>query len=61
LLVATWGVWVPAVAVIYLLPTALQLPLQNVVLCFFTLLVIFMTRRPADPTRKSPSPAPAPA
>lgn len=48
LLVATWGVWVPAVAIIYLLPTALQLPLQNVVLCFFTLLVIFMTRRPEN-------------
>jgi hypothetical protein len=47
LLVATWGVWVPAVAIIYLLPTALQLPLQNVVLCFFTLLVMFMTKRPS--------------
>ncbi len=47
LLVTTWVVWVPAVAVIYLLPTALQLPLQNVVLCFFTLMVIVMTRRPA--------------
>ena len=47
LLVATWGVWVPAVALIYVLPTALQLPLQNVVLCFFTLLVIFMTKREA--------------
>ncbi len=45
LLVATWGVWVPAVALIYVLPTALQLPLQNVVLCFFTLLVVFMTKR----------------
>ena len=53
LLVATWGVWVPAVAIIYLLPTALQLPLQNVVLCFFTLLVIFMTRRP-DPAPVAP-------
>ena len=48
LMVANWGVWVPAVAIIYLLPTALQLPLQNIVLCFFTLLVIFLTRRPAD-------------
>jgi hypothetical protein len=45
LLVTTWVVWVPAVAIIYLLPTALQLPLQNVVLCFFTLLVVFLTRR----------------
>jgi hypothetical protein len=53
LMVANWGVWVPAVAIIYLLPTALQLPLQNIVLCFFTLLVIFITRRPAAP--KSPA------
>ncbi len=52
LLVATWGVWVPAVAIIYLLPTALQLPMQNIVLCFFTLLIIFMSKRP--------EPAPAP-
>jgi len=52
LLVATWSVWVPAVAIIYLLPTALQLPLQNVVLCFFTLMVIFLTKRSPD----TPSP-----
>jgi hypothetical protein len=46
LLVASWGVWVPTVVIIYLLPTALQLPLQNIVCCFFTLIIIFMTRRP---------------
>ncbi len=46
LLVASWGVWVPTVIIIYLLPTALQLPLQNIVCCFFTLIVIYMTRRP---------------
>ncbi|MCU0792455.1 MAG: Mpv17/PMP22 family protein [Opitutaceae bacterium] len=55
LLVTSWVVWVPAVAIIYLLPTALQLPLQNIVCCFFTLLIIFMTKRgpavPADATR----------
>lgn len=45
LLVASWGVWMPAVIIIYLLPTALQLPLQNAVLCFFTLLVMFMSKR----------------
>lgn len=44
LLVASWGVWVPAVVIIYLLPTALQLPMQNIVCCFFTLLIIFMTK-----------------
>ena len=44
-LVATWGIWIPAVAIIYLLPTPLQVPLQNVVVCFFTLLVMFMAKR----------------
>lgn len=47
LLVTSWSVWLPTVVIIYLLPTALQLPLQNIVCCFFTLLIIFMTRRPA--------------
>jgi hypothetical protein len=53
LLVAGWGVWVPAVAIIFQLPTSLQLPLQNLVCCFYTLLVLFLTR-PAEPT---PTPA----
>lgn len=44
LLIANWGVWIPAVAVIYNLPLALQLPLQNLVLCLFVLLVMIMTR-----------------
>ena len=47
LLVANWGVWVPAVAVIYNLPLALQLPLQNLVLCLFVLLVMILTREEA--------------
>jgi hypothetical protein len=38
-LISNLGVWVPAVAVIYAMPTPLQLPLQNIVLCFFTLIV----------------------
>jgi hypothetical protein len=45
-LIANWGIWTPAVAIIYLLPTALQLPMQNIVLCFFTLLLATITRRP---------------
>lgn len=44
LLIAGWSVWLPAVAIIYVLPTALQLPLQNIVCCFFTLLIVFITR-----------------
>ncbi len=38
-LISNLGVWVPAVCIIYALPTPLQLPLQNLVLCFFTLLL----------------------
>jgi hypothetical protein len=44
-LIANFGVWVPAVAIIYALPTPLQLPLQNLVLCFFTLLLAHLNRR----------------
>lgn len=44
-LAATWIVWLPAVAVIYSLPPALQIPLFNIVLCFFSLLYATLTRR----------------
>ncbi len=45
MLISNLGVWVPAVCIIYALPTALQLPLQNLVLCFFTLLVAHISKR----------------
>jgi hypothetical protein len=44
-LISNLGVWVPAVCLIYALPTPLQLPLQNLVLCFFTLLLAHLTLR----------------
>ncbi|MFI5335466.1 MAG: hypothetical protein ACHQ5A_01690 [Opitutales bacterium] len=44
-LLSSFGVWLPAVFIIYALPTPLQLPLQNLVLCFYTLLVAHVTRR----------------
>lgn len=44
-LIANAGVWIPAVAIIYALPTPLQLPLQNLVLFFFTLLLAHLNRR----------------
>lgn len=44
-LMSNFGVWVPAVCIIYALPTPLQLPLQNLVLCFFTLLLAHVIRR----------------
>ncbi|MDD3179066.1 MAG: hypothetical protein PHQ04_01805 [Opitutaceae bacterium] len=47
-LLSNIGVWVPATAIIYTLPTPLQLPLQNVVLFFFTLLLAHLTARRAQ-------------
>ncbi|MEM7576672.1 MAG: Mpv17/PMP22 family protein [Planctomycetota bacterium] len=42
-IVNNWCVWVPAVAVIYTMPLALQLPIQNLVLCFWALVMAFMS------------------
>jgi hypothetical protein len=47
LLCANLGVWLPLVCIIYALPTPLQLPLQNIVLCFFTLMLAHMSHREA--------------
>src|SRR5580698_1175742 len=47
-LISNLGVWVPAVAAIYCLPTPLQLPLQNIVLCFYTLVVAHQIRPDAN-------------
>lgn len=44
-LISNLAVWLPGACIIYALPTPLQLPLQNMVLCFFTLLVAHQTRR----------------
>lgn len=38
-LLSTWLVWIPATAIIYSLPLPLQVPLFNLVLCFFVLLM----------------------
>lgn len=47
-MVSNWGVWLPAVALIYHLPQPLQLPLQNIVVCFWVLLLMFLTARDRD-------------
>lgn len=46
-LLATWSVWIPAVALIYSLPAPLQIPLFNIVLCFYCLLFASLTRKAA--------------
>lgn len=42
-MIANWAVWIPAVTLIYFLPQPLQLPLQNIVACFWVLLLLFIT------------------
>lgn len=42
-LIANWVIWIPAVAMIYGLPIALQLPVQNLILCFWVLILMFFT------------------
>jgi len=38
-IVTNWMIWIPAVSLIYLMPANLQIPLFNLVLCFFVLLL----------------------
>jgi hypothetical protein len=42
-----WMIWIPAVSIIYCLPSDLQIPLFNLVVCFWVLLLTFVARRPA--------------
>ena len=44
-LIATWAVWIPLMAMIYSLPLALQFPLFALALTFWVLLMTYMTNR----------------
>jgi hypothetical protein len=48
ILFSTWMVWLPTAAIVYSLPSALQLPISNLVLCFWCLLLSFISRRTAS-------------
>jgi hypothetical protein len=50
-LMSTWAVWIPAVAIIYSLPAPLQIPLFNLVLCFWVLVLSFISKRPTGDMR----------
>lgn len=41
-LLTNWLVWIPALALVYSLPAALQFPLFSVVMCFFILIVTML-------------------
>lgn len=45
MLISNLGVWTPTVCIIYSLPSALQIPLFNLVLCFFTLLLAHLAKK----------------
>jgi hypothetical protein len=45
---SSWLVWVPAVSIIYCLPSPLQIPLFNLVSCFWALLLSFVSQRSAQ-------------
>ncbi len=50
-LLSIWIVWIPATAIIYSLPLPLQIPLFNLALCFFVLLISVLSPekpRPGD-------------
>jgi hypothetical protein len=45
MLISNLGVWTPTVCIIYSLPSTLQIPLFNLVLCFFTLLLAHLAKK----------------
>ena len=47
-LIATWAVWIPLMAIIYCLPLAVQFPLFALALAFWVLMMTFMTNRFAE-------------
>ena len=44
-LLMVWFLWIPVVCCVYALPPALQIPLFNVVLCFWSLLFVHLIAR----------------
>jgi hypothetical protein len=44
LLVSTWVIWIPSVSIIYAMPKDLQIPLFNLTLCFFVLVISFLEK-----------------
>ena len=42
-LISVWALWIPVVSCVFALPSAMQIPLFNVVLCFWSLLFAHIT------------------
>ena len=54
-LISNWFVWGPACVIIYLLPLGLQLPIQNLILCFWVLILSFFTEKNEAATAEAES------
>jgi hypothetical protein len=49
-LIATWGVWLPVMTIIYSLPPLLQIPLFGLALSFWVLILTYITsKKPTSP------------
>lgn len=44
-ILSNWMVWIPAVSIVYAMPSQLQIPLFNLVLCFWVLLLAILNKR----------------
>lgn len=44
-ILSNWLVWIPAVSIVYAMPAELQIPLFNLVLCFWVLLLAVLNKR----------------
>jgi hypothetical protein len=48
ILISTWGVWIPMVSIIYAMPANLQIPLFDIALCFWSLMLASLTKEKRD-------------
>jgi hypothetical protein len=52
--VTNWFIWVPSVIMIYSLPAPLRLPLMQMILCLFVLVITIIMHKRPDPERQTP-------
>ena len=48
LLLSTWIIWIPAVTLVYSMPSELQIPIFNLTLCFFVLVISYLSPNKAN-------------
>jgi len=53
ILMSTWLIWIPTVTVVYCLPSSLQVPLFNIALCFFVLILTLVAQSPTKDTQNN--------